>query len=43
MEMASGVRPSMRLASSPIARTSPLARSMAMTDGSRNIMPFPRT
>jgi hypothetical protein len=39
----SGVRPNIRLASSPIPRTLPVAWSMAATDGSFNTTPSPFT
>ncbi len=38
-----GVRPSIRLASTPTACTSPVAESTATTDGSESTMPRPRT
>ena len=41
--MVAGVRPIMRLASSPTASTSPLRWSMATTDGSDSTIPRPRT
>ena len=42
-EMFPGVRPSMRLASTPTACTSPVCWSIATTDGSESTMPRPRT
>ena len=42
-EIVPGVRPSMRLASTPTACTSPLRWSIATTDGSESTMPRPRT
>ena len=42
-EIVAGVRPIMRFASSPTACTSPVAESIATTDGSDTTMPWPRT
>ena len=42
-EMVPGVRPSMRLASAPTARTSPERESIATTDGSERTIPRPLT
>ena len=42
-EIDPGVRPSMRLASTPTAWTSPVRWSIATTDGSDRTMPRPRT
>src|SRR5438874_9337394 len=42
-EIVPGVRPSIRLASTPTACTSPVRWSIATTDGSDRTMPRPRT
>ena len=41
--MSAGVRPTMRLASAPIARTRLVLRLMATTEGSLMTIPLPRT